>query len=152
MLAFVKKILFALLVLLLLVFLYQNLEPLGTTVPFVFDLLVEGFRYETPGFPVWLLFAVFFLFGMLAAGMQGIYERLARRVETRKRDKRIRELEKEVGELRAQTAELRPPPEGGETLPPDVVSAGALPKRAGPSFPKTQGSPAPRPAEEEPTL
>jgi hypothetical protein len=152
MLAFVKKILFALFVLVLLVFLYQNLEALGTTVPFVFDLFVSGVRYETPEFPVWLLFAVFFLFGMIAAGFHGIYERMARRVEIRRRDKRIRELEKEVGELRGRAAELKPPPEAEERLPPDAASAAGSTRTAAPTHPKLQGPPAPRSAEEEPTL
>lgn len=157
MFAFVKKLFFALCLFVLLVVVYQNLEVLGTNVPFVFDSYFQGYRYQTPPFPVWILFAVFFLFGMLAAGFHGIYERLARRVEIRKRDKRIRELEKELGELRAREAELKPPtpfeePVPGEPAPPVPAAAvRALPPGREPPSPRP-ASPTPRPLEEEPTL
>jgi uncharacterized integral membrane protein len=157
MLAFLKKLFFALCLFVLLIFVYQNLEALGTNVPFVFDAYFQGYRYQTPPFPVWILFALFFLFGMLAAGFHGIYERLARRVEIRKRDKRIRELEKELGELRAQAAELKPPvlaeePAPGEPSPAEAAQpTRALPPgREAPS--RRPAAPTPRPLEEEPTL
>lgn len=156
MLAFLKKLFFTLCLFVLLVFVYQNLEALGTNVPFVFDAYFQGYRYQTPPFPVWILFAVFFLLGMLAAGFHGIYERLARRVEIRKRDKRIRELEKELGELRAREAELKPPAAAEDLAPagPSPAEPGA-PVRAlppGGEAPRRPAGPSPRPLEEEPTL
>ena len=153
MLAFLKKLFLALCLIVLLIFLYENLEPLATKIPFVFDLFVQGWRYETPAFPVWILFAAFFLLGMLAAGFHGLYERMARRGEIRRRDKRIRELEKELSGLRAQVAELRPPPSVGDLGPeredlPAVASFGAAeaPVRERPASERS------RSLEEEPTL
>jgi hypothetical protein len=73
--------------------------------------------YTTPKIPVVLLFGVFFLLGMILAGFHGVYERMARRIHVRKRDKRIRELEKELGELRAEVVELRPSAPPPEPIP-----------------------------------
>lgn len=148
MLAFVKKLLMALVLFAVVIFLYQNRAALSANVPFRFDLGMEGYRYQTPEIPVWILFAVFFLLGMVAAGFHGIYERLARRVEIRRRDKKIRGLEQELGELRARVAELRPPA-------PSEDAAGseppALPAETGRRERQDSGSPRP-PVEEEPTL
>jgi len=63
------------------------------------------------------LFLVFFFLGMLAAGVHNVYERMARRIDVRKRDKRIRELEKELTELKAKVHELKPPPSPPEPIP-----------------------------------
>jgi hypothetical protein len=142
MLAFIKKLLLALFLFVVLIFVYENMAALSQTVPFVFDLFVKGYRYESPALPVWILFAVFFLLGMLTAGFHGVYERVARHAEIRKRDKRIRDLGKEVAELRVQVAELRPPPAAGSATQPGT--------RQGEDQRETL--PPPSAPEEEPTL
>ena len=110
MLALLKKIVFAAVVLLLVLLGYQNAEILSNKTHFVLDLYAEGYQWETPEFPVVLLYGVFFLLGLVAAGFQGIYERIARKTEIRRREKRIRALEAETDALRTQLAELEPPP------------------------------------------
>ena len=110
MLALLKKIVFAAVVLLLVLLGYQNAEILSNKTHFVLDLYAEGYQWETPEFPVVLLYGVFFLLGLVAAGFQGIYERIARKTEIRRREKRIRALEAETDALRTQLAELKPPP------------------------------------------
>ena len=110
MLSLLKKIVFAVVVLLLVLLGYQNAEILSSKTHFVLNLYAEGFQWETPEFPVVLLYGVFFLLGLVAAGFQGIYERIARKTEIRRRDKRIRALEAETDALRTQLAELKPPP------------------------------------------
>jgi hypothetical protein len=109
MLALLKKIVFAVAVLLLVLLGYQNAEILSTKTRFMLDLYAEGYRWETPEFPVVLLYGVFFVLGLLAAGFHGVYERIARKTEIRRRNKRIRVLEAEADDLRTQLAELRPP-------------------------------------------
>lgn len=160
MLAFFKKLLLVVLLAALVLFAYQNLEPLSRTMRFSFDLYTRGWKFDTPDLPLVFLFVVFFLFGMLAAGFHGVYERMARRAEIRRRDKHIRALEKEMGELRAQVAELRPPP--AEQPPQEVPGeprARAPEKQALPEPAHGSGEepPSPKPAaasapEEEPTL
>ncbi len=114
----------------------ENLQALGQTIQFHIKLWDLWTFYSTPPFPVALLFGVFFLLGLVVAGFHGIFERIARRAEVRKRDRRIRELEKELERLRKQLAELPPPPP--EPSPP---------AQTGPAAP-----PAAAPPEEEPTL
>ena len=110
MLSLLKKIVFAAAVLLLVLLGYQNAEILSNKTHFVLNLYAEGYQWQTPEFPVVLLYGVFFLLGLIAAGFQGIYERIARKTEMRRRDKRIRALEAEVDTLRTQLGELKPPP------------------------------------------
>ena len=110
MLSLLKKIVFAVVVLVVVMVGYENAEILSAKTHFVFDTFVDGYRWETPEFPVVLLYGVFFLLGLVAAGFQGIYERIARKTEIRRRDKRIRALEAETDALRTQLAELKPPP------------------------------------------
>ncbi|WP_025323044.1 LapA family protein [Deferrisoma camini] len=114
----------------------ENLQALGQTIRFHIKLWDLWTFYSTPPFPVALLFGVFFLLGLVVAGFHGIFERIARRAEVRKRDRRIRELEKELERLRKQLAELPPPP-----------SEPSPPAQTGPAAP-----PAAAPPEEEPTL
>ncbi|MDW7709120.1 MAG: LapA family protein [Deferrisomatales bacterium] len=155
MLAFVKKILFALVLAAVVIFGFQteNLEALGATMQFHFKVWDLWDIYTTPKFPVALLFIVFFLLGILTAGFHGIYERLARKVEIRARDKRIRELEKELGALRAEAAALKPPPPADEAVAQIPAPFPAAPQR-GEDAParRPQGAPGSRPSEEEPTL
>jgi hypothetical protein len=120
MLSLLKKILFAAVVLLLVLVGYQNAEILSEKTHFMLDLYADGYRWDTPEFPVVLLYGVFFLLGLLAAGFQGIYERIARKTEMRRRDKRIRALEAEADALRTQLAELQPPPAAEPVPGPEV--------------------------------
>ncbi len=155
MLAFVKKILFALVLAVIVIFAFQkeNLEALGQTLQFHLKVWDVWDIYTTPKFPVALLFIVFFLLGMLTAGFHGLYERMARRVEIRRRDKRIRELEKELGEFRAQAAELKPPaPAEAEALPEVFPGRGAPVSPDAAPARRPQGPTPPPPLEEEPTL
>ncbi|MHB8765876.1 MAG: lipopolysaccharide assembly protein LapA domain-containing protein, partial [Deferrisomatales bacterium] len=137
MIAFIRKMLFAVLVAALVVFAYQNLQALSQGVQFQFDLYLEGFRYQAPELPVVFLLVVCVLAGMVASGFHGVYERWSRRAELRRRDKRIRELEKELAGLREQVAELRPPPEAG---PPDVEALPAPRGETPPPRGKGRGS------------
>ncbi len=134
MLSFVKRFAFALVFFLVILFGYQNLEPLSQTARFRFNLYAHGLVFESPELPVVFLLAAAFLLGMMAAGFQGFYGRLARRIEIRRRDRRIRELEQELAELH-DTA--------GETAQPSLTEPGAS------GLPPT--SP-PAPLEENPTL
>jgi len=102
MLVFVKRFGLILLLALGLVFAYQNLEPLSQTARFRFNFYVRDLVFETPALPLVVLLIGTFLLGMVAAGFQGFYEKLARTVEIRKRDRRIRELERELEDLRGQ--------------------------------------------------
>lgn len=102
MVAFVKRFVFFLLLALVLLFGYQNLEALSQTTKFRFDFYVGTLVLETPELPVVFLFVGFFLLGMIAAGVRGFYGRMARRMEIRRRDRRIRDLEQEVAHLRGQ--------------------------------------------------
>jgi hypothetical protein len=114
MLAFLKRFVFFLLLALALLFGYQNLEALSSTTKFRFDFYVKGLGLETPELPVVFLFVGFFLLGMIAAGFRGFYDRMSRRMEIRRRDRRIRELEKEVADLRSQAT----PREAGRSIEP----------------------------------
>lgn len=115
MLTLLKKILFAVAVLMLVLLGYQNAAQLSTKTQFVLDLYAEGVRWQTPEFPVVLLYGAFFVLGLISAGFHGVYERLARKAEIRRGNKRIRTLEAELDSLRGQLAELRPPPPPAET-------------------------------------
>lgn len=115
MLTLLKKILFAVAVLLLVLLGYQNAGELSTKTRFILDLYAEGVRWQTPEFPVVLLYGAFFVLGLISAGFHGVYERLARKAEIRRGNKRIRTLEAELDSLRGQLAELRPPPQAEET-------------------------------------
>ena len=77
----------------------------------------SGLQFQTPEIHNLLLFLVFFFLGILAAGVHNVYERIARRIDVRKRDKRIRQLEKELEELRAELVELNPPAPPAEPIP-----------------------------------
>jgi len=114
-LTLLKKILFAVAVLLLVLLGYQNAGELSTKTRFILDLYAEGVRWQTPEFPVVLLYGAFFVLGLISAGFHGVYERLARKAEIRRGNKRIRTLEAELDSLRGQLAELRPPPQAAET-------------------------------------
>jgi len=152
MLAFVKKMIFALVLAALVLFAYQNLTPLSQSIQFVIDPYYRE-PWQTPEFPVVFLFVVFFLLGMLGAGFHGVYERMARRVELRRRDKRIRELEKEISGLRAQVAELRPPPPVEEPLPEREQLPAGTPSTSSDLAEAGADSPVSRrPLEDEPTL
>ncbi len=102
MLAFIRKILFSVMLGALVVFAYQNLEALSTPVHFRFDLYFAGWQFAAPELPVVFLLVVCFLAGLLSAGFQAVYERFVRGADLRRRDKRIRELEKEVVALKSQ--------------------------------------------------
>jgi uncharacterized integral membrane protein len=140
MFTFVKRLLFALSLLLLAVLVYQNLQPLSQKTQFRLSLswvtpqestpesgaadttsqggAVEGNAdYITPEIPNLLLFLACLILGMLLAGFHGVYERMARRFDIRKRDKHIRALEKELGEYKAQVAELKAPAPPAEPAP-----------------------------------
>jgi uncharacterized membrane protein YciS (DUF1049 family) len=158
MLAFVKKVFIAVVLIVLVIFAYQNLQALSTGIRFQFD---PYFRepLATPELPVVFLLAVLFLLGMLAAGARGMYEHVARRSELRSRTKRIRELEKELAELKARAAELRPPEAEGEpwpasgARPPAALPGGPEPaERISPPLRKQPSAPPVPPLEEEPTL
>jgi hypothetical protein len=112
MLAFVRKFGFALLLVFVILFGFQNLTALSTLVRFRFDYYVPGWVFVTPEFPVVFLLVAAFLLGMIAAGFQGFYESLARRLDVRSRDRRIRDLEKEVAELHGQLEPGAPKPAG----------------------------------------
>ena len=87
----------------------ENLQALSQTIRFHVKLWDLWQLYSTPPLPVALLFGVFFLLGLLSAGVHGVYERMSRRAEIRRRDRRIRELEAEVEALRVRLAEREPP-------------------------------------------
>lgn len=110
MFSILKKMAFWFVLVFVILFCFQNLEDLSTQVKFHFDLFVPGQVYETPRFPVIFLLGLFFLMGMVAAGFFGFYEKLARQLDIRKRDKRIRELEQEVAQLHTQLDAASPKP------------------------------------------
>ncbi|MBI5014294.1 MAG: DUF1049 domain-containing protein [Deltaproteobacteria bacterium] len=110
MLSFVRKLGVALVLVFVILFGFQNLTALSTLVRFRFDYYVPGWVFVTPEFPVVFLLVAIFLLGMLVAGFQGFYESLARRLDIRKRDRRIRDLEREVAELQAQLDTAAPKP------------------------------------------
>lgn len=114
MLSFVRKFGVALLLVFVILFGFQNLTALSTLVSFKFDYYVPGWVFVTPAFPVVFLLVAAFLGGMIAAGFQGFYESLARRLDIRSRDRRIRELEKEVAELKAGAEAAAPKSDAAE--------------------------------------
>lgn len=126
MITILRKFVFWFLLVFVILFCFQNLEDLSTQVKFHFDLFVPGQVYETPRFPVIFLLGVFFLMGMLAAGFFGFYEKLARQLDIRRRDKRIRELEQEVAQWKA----LAEPPASPASPPAREGEAAAAPGAA----------------------
>ncbi|MBI5439970.1 MAG: DUF1049 domain-containing protein [Deltaproteobacteria bacterium] len=100
MLPLLKRFGFVLLLALGIMVAWQNAESLSQSASFRLDFHVSGLAFETPAFPLAALLIGAFLVGMLFAGFQGIYERVARTVDIRRRDRRIRELEKELEECR----------------------------------------------------
>ena len=111
MMAFIKKIFAAVVLAGLALFGYQNMESLSSTISFNFDLYAEGLNYQTPNFPVFFILIAFFLVGMLLTGMHGIYERIARKVELRHRERRIRALEKQLETVQGELTELHQKPQ-----------------------------------------
>ena len=145
MLGLFRKLTLVAILCLLVLFAYQNAGPLSQTLQFQLNLY--AWNGETPNFPLVFLLVVCFLLGVLATGFHGLYQRFARRLDVRKRDKRIRALEKELAEVRSQVERPRPPMggEGGGAGVADAPSrdvAGNKPRIA----------PPPRRMEEEPTL
>jgi len=112
--AFVRKFGFFVLLAAVLLFGFQNLEALSRTVRFEFSFFAPELTFVTPEFPVVFLLVAFFLLGMIAAGFQGFYEKLARSLDIRRRDRRIRDLEREVAELHTQLEALAPSPPAEE--------------------------------------
>lgn len=108
MFAFVRKFGAALLLVFLILFGFQNLAALSQTARFELNLYVPGWVFVGPPLPLVFLLVACFLLGMIAAGFQGFYEKLARYVDIRSRDRRIRALEKEVAALHAQLDALQP--------------------------------------------
>ena len=111
MLGLFRKLILVVVLCLLVLFAYQNAGPLSQTLQL--RLHLYAWNGETPNIPMVFLLVVCFLLGVLAAGVHGVYERLGRRLDVRKRDKRIRALEKELAELRSEVERPRPPI-GGE--------------------------------------
>ncbi len=151
MVRFLKRALLATLIVVLVLLCIQpeNLAALSETIQFHIKFWDLWQIYSTPPFPVALLFGVFFLLGLLTAGLHGIYERLARRAEIRRKNRRIRELEAEVEALKARLAELKPPEEAPP--PAEAPSAGAG-SQAPARPPEKRPAGPPPPMEEEPTL
>ena len=106
MFSFIKKIVFTVVAVALLLFLYQNMEPLSQTIGFSVDLYLEGMNYATPQFPVFFMFLAAFLLGTLLIGFHGLYERIARKAEIKLRDRKIKALEKEVSGLKKELLEI----------------------------------------------
>jgi hypothetical protein len=167
MFSFIKKIVFTVVAVALLLFLYQNMEPLSQTIGFNFDLYVEDFSYATPRFPVLFMFLAAFLMGTLLIGFHGLYERIARKAELKFRDRKIKALEKEVSALKAELLEADKPaatPESGKAdKPAPGAAASAIIKSERPEPVKSAlitpvvekpvpEKPALTPLEEEPTL
>jgi hypothetical protein len=145
MLSFLKKLMIFVVLAAVVLFGMQpeNLKALSATIQFHFKLWDFWDLYATPAFPVALLFVVFFLLGMVMAGLHGVYERLARRTQIRSRDRKIAALEKEVGELRAQVAEWKP------------LAVEASKEQPGAELPAVRAEQAPPPRDDEeevPTL
>jgi hypothetical protein len=118
--SFVKRFGWIALLAFLILFGYENIEPLSQTAQFHFNFHVSDLIFETPELPLVFLLVGAFLLGMIAAGLQGLYEKMARRMDIRRRDKRIRELERELEELRAQPPAVSgsaPALPGTSTLP-----------------------------------
>lgn len=168
MFSFLKKIVFTAVAVALILFLYQNMEHLSQTISFGVDLYVEDMSYTTPEFPVFFMFLAAFLLGTMVTGLQGIYERIARKAEARTRNRRIKALEKEVSELKSQLRKPEPIPTltdaGDKEEEKPVETAAALvasepePKKIA-QAPATvekkeekKEEPAYKPLEEEPTL
>ncbi len=147
MVRFLKRALLATLIVVLVLLCIQpeNLAALSETIQFHIKFWDLWQIYSTPPFPVALLFGVFFLLGLLAAGLHGIYERFARRAEMRRKNRRIQELEAEVEALKARLAELGP---REEAPPPAEIP----PAAAGPRANEKRPAGPPPPVEEEPTL
>ena len=139
MLAFLKKLIFAFLLCVVALFLYQNATSLSQTTQFSFDLYTEGWQYTTPFFPVVFLFGVFFLVGLLAAGTHSFIERFSHKSELRSRDKQIKKMQAELSEFHAQEAKLEAPK---PAMPPVVTTNLAV------SEPERSSAP----LEDEPTL
>lgn len=108
MFAFLRKFGFALVLVFVILFGFQNLAALSQTAKFELDFYVPGWVFVGPPLPLVFLLVAAFLLGMVAAGMKGFYESIARYVDIRSRDRRIRDLEKEVAELRAHLEPSQP--------------------------------------------
>jgi uncharacterized integral membrane protein len=139
-----RRLFFVAMLCLVVVFALENATPLGQTLEFRLDLY---FWNGKAAFPLAFLLVVCFLLGVLTAGFHGLYERLARRVEIGKRDKRIRALEKELAELRSRV-EPHAPPSGGEDRSAEAAITSSRETRSS----EPQMGPTPSRTEEEPTL
>jgi hypothetical protein len=100
--AFLKKILVAVLVALAMIFCFQNLEALSQTASFTFSFYLSDLVFQTRSFPLFFLLISAFLLGMLAAGLHAFYGNVSRSLDLRRRERRIRELEKELEECRGR--------------------------------------------------
>ncbi len=143
MVALVKKLVLVIVLCALVLFAYQNAGLLSQTLQFRLD--AYAWNWKTPEFPLVFLLVVCFLLGMLLAGFHGLYERLARRADIRKRDKRIRALEKELAELRAQHRETASSPSADGRSLQRISEPSSSPEdkrpRAEPSSPQTEEEP-----------
>ncbi|PLX40421.1 MAG: hypothetical protein C0609_12025 [Deltaproteobacteria bacterium] len=137
--AFLRKIFIALIIGATVLFAFENTGPLSQEVQFTFDLFIGGLKYEAPAFPVFFLFLAAFLIGLMYAGLHGIYERIARKAESRSLNRRIKALETELNAARDQVSALTeerhrsgmPESDGEEIailLPNSVSKEGSLPE------------------------
>ena len=145
MLGLFRKLVLVAILCLLVLFAYQNAGPLSQTLEFRLNLF--AWSGKSPDFPLVFLLVVCFLLGVLTSGVHGLYERFARRVEIRKRDKRIRALEKEIAELRSQAEEVRPLSAGAGRGAGGAAASSREPAAGNPRIEPTRSR-----IEEEPTL
>ena len=164
MFSFIKKIVFTVVAVALLLVIFQNMEPLSQSIAFGVDLYAEGFSYNSPEFPVFFIVFGAFLLGTMITGLHGIYERIARKAEIRLRDRKIKALEKELSGLKAELVETQKPvgvlasakadkPASGTSASAIIKSKQSEPVVVAPTVIKPVAeTPALTPLEEEPTL
>jgi uncharacterized integral membrane protein len=93
------KGLFVILVLsLVVIIIVQNFQALTTPVSFKIDLLF--YNFQSSNIPLSLIALAAFFFGLVAAGLQGIFERMSLKRDIRFLKKELEMKEKEVSSLR----------------------------------------------------
>ena len=93
-----KGMAYTLIVVLAFVFFMENYQTLSTTITIRYNLYF--FQVESVPFPVWSIILLSFLFGVVLAGLFGLYERYVIKHNARSKTREVARLEKEVNSLR----------------------------------------------------
>jgi len=109
---YIKAFIISAVVALVIIFMVQNIKPLGEPLAIRLDLVF--LKFESTPYATYLIIMLAFFVGLLAASLLGMAERFRQRREIKRQAKEIQSLHTELDSLRNLPVTGR-----GQTVPPD---------------------------------